>query len=348
MKATTTAALALISLSACMGRPDLNSRPLIVPQNSGSDASLRGLCAVNTKVAWASGSGGTYLRTVDGGKTWQQGQVPGAENLDFRDVQAFDSQRALLLSAGQPARIYGTKDGGSSFTLLYEHADPAAFFDAMAFWNQREGIAFSDPVQGKFLILRTSNGGENWWEVPSDQLVPPLASEAGFAASGTCAAVGPGRRAWIGTGGGAARVLRSVDGGRSWTAAATPLRQGMSSAGIFSLAFRDSRRGIAVGGNYQDPPNPEGNIAISDDGGASWRPITGPGPRGYRSCVAWVPQQGGNTVFAIGRSGSDFSRDGGESWQPCSDDGYFVASFAADGSGWVAGANGRIARVEWR
>jgi len=185
-------------------------------RGSGTTASLRGLHVVDAEVAWASGSGGTFLRTVDGAETWEIGMVAGAEALDFRDVHAWDRDRALLLSAGLPARIYRTDDGGESWQLMYENETPGVFFNAVSFWDEERGIAVGDPIDGRFLIIRTDDGGETWTELPWNNRPQALEGEANFAASGTCMTVLGKDSVWFGTGGPAARVFRSTDGGSSW------------------------------------------------------------------------------------------------------------------------------------
>src|SRR4051812_11438636 len=174
-----------------------------VAQVSGTSVRLRGVSAVSRRVAWASGAGGTYARTLDGGRTWQAGQVPGASELDFRDVDAFDAETAYLLAIGEGerSRIYKTTDGGRHWTLQFQNRRAAAFYDCMAFWHERRGLAVSDPVEGRFLVLRTEDGGRTWEEIDTNGMPPALEGEGGFAASGTCVAVAGKSDAWFGTGG---------------------------------------------------------------------------------------------------------------------------------------------------
>ncbi|HEX8355548.1 MAG TPA: hypothetical protein VF611_21760, partial [Pyrinomonadaceae bacterium] len=192
-----------------------------VAQTSGVSVRLRGVSAVSSRVAWVSGAGGTYARTTDGGRTWRAGQVPGAAELDFRDVDAFDARTAYLLAIGEGerSRIYKTTDGGRRWTLQFQNRRAGAFYDCMAFWDARRGIAMSDPVGGRFFVVRTEDGGRTWKEIDPAGMPPSLADEGGFAASGTCVAVGGASDAWFGTGGPAGpRVFRSTDGGRTWSA----------------------------------------------------------------------------------------------------------------------------------
>ena len=184
---------------------------LLVPQESGTTASLRGLSVVSDSTAWASGANGTYVRTTNGGESWESGTVPGAEDLDFRDVEGMDAETAYLLSAGEPAKLFETTDGGAHWRQIYGNDTPGIFFDSMAFWESHSGIAFSDPVEGHFVIVRTTDAGATWEQVPPENLPPSNDGEAGFAASGTMVAVQGSTHAWIGTGGKTARVLRSTD-----------------------------------------------------------------------------------------------------------------------------------------
>src|SRR5215216_6221691 len=240
-KTTTLITLLLVIYAA-------DARAQWVAQTSGTTVRLRGVSAVSARVAWASGAGGTYARTTDGGRSWRAAQVPGAAELDFRDVDAFDADTAYLLAIGEGerSRIYKTDDGGRNWTLQFRNRRAGAFYDCMAFWDGKRGLAVSDPVEGRFLVVRTEDGGRTWKETDAAGMPPALEGEGGFAASGTCATViKGGTYAWFGTGGPAgARVFRSGDSGRTWRADAVPLASGKS-AGVFSLAFHGSA-GVAV------------------------------------------------------------------------------------------------------
>src|SRR5262245_6842044 len=221
-----------------------------------SDADFRGLSAVSAKVAWVSGTKGTYGRTTDGGKTWSVGTVPGAAKLDFRDVEAFGETTAYLLSAGpgEDSRIYKTNDGGKTWDLQFKNSNAEAFFDAIAFWDEKNGLALGDPVKGHFQLIGTDDGGANWKPLPREHLPPALPKEGAFAASGTCLVTHGENDVWFCTGGAkTARVFHSKDRGRSWSVSDTPITAGADSAGIFSLAFRDRNHAMAVGGDYRKP-----------------------------------------------------------------------------------------------
>lgn len=315
------------------------------PQNSGTQAGLRGVSAFNAQVAWASGQKGVFVRTTDGGATWRPGVVAGAESLDFRDVQAFGSGTALLMSSGpgRESRVYRTTNGGGHWTLTLQNEAKVGFYDAIAFWDKNRGLLLGDPVAGRFTVLRTEDGGVTWTGI--DRIPAATEGEGAFAASGTCLAVGPGGRAWFGTGGPAGgRVFRSEDGGRTWSVAGTPIRHDGAAAGIFSIAFADALHGVAVGGDYLKAADDRDNAILSDDGGVTWRLAPGRHPGGYREAVAWIPGRAGKLI-AVGPNGTDLSMDGGRSWTPMAGEGFHALSLTATGEAWAVGAKGTIAKV---
>ena len=315
-------------------------------QNSGVTVRLRGVSAVSERVAWASGASSTVLRTIDGGATWQKLMVT-SDALDFRDIDAIDAQTAYVLAIGNgPAsRIYKTTDAGKTWTMQFRNEDPKAFLDAMSFWDANNGIVFGDSVDGQLYVMTTNDGGRVWSPVPAANLPPALENEGAFAASGTNIAVFGKTHAWIGTGAAAkARVLRTSDGGRTWQAANTPLAAGPSS-GIFSIAFRDEKHGVIAGGDYRKEQEAVDNLAVTSDGGITWKLVQG--LSGFRSVVAYVP--GTKTLIAIGPSGGDYSMDNGQTWKPIDGPGFDTFSFIpGSSSGWGAGANGAIGRLEFR
>jgi photosystem II stability/assembly factor-like uncharacterized protein len=312
-------------------------------QTSGVSVRLRGVSAVSESVAWASGAGATVLRTIDGGTTWQKLKVTD-DPLDFRDIDAVDAQTAYALSIGNgPAsRIYKTTDAGQTWQLQFKNEDPKAFLDAMTFWDATHGIVFGDSVDLQLYILTTSDGGRTWSRVPTANLPPAQGNEGAFAASGTNIAVIGNSHAWIGTGAAAkSRVLRTSDGGRTWAIADTPLASGPST-GIFSIAFRDEKHGVVVGGDYQKEKEAVNNMAVTSDGGVTWTLVKG--LSGFRSVVAYVP--GTKTLIALGPSGGDYSTDDGRTWTPIDGPGFDTFSFVPGKQvGWGAGDKGKIGRL---
>jgi photosystem II stability/assembly factor-like uncharacterized protein len=316
------------------------------PQTSPTDAELRGLSVVSPSVVWASGQHGTVVHTDDGGAHWTRDTVPGAGTLDLRAIAATSSTTAHAISIGDSSRIYRTADGGRTWSLRWSATRKGTFLDAIRFWNARNGIAMSDPVEGKLIVLVTSDGGDSWREIPADRLPPALPGEGGFAASGTCLAVVGETHVWIATGGAAsARLYHSADRGATWSVHDTPLRAGVPSAGVFSVAFRDASHGVIAGGDYEKPDLRGRNLATTRDGGATWKLTdSAAAPAGYRSAIAFVPGTRANTLVAVGLTGTDVSVDDGATWQRADSTAYNSVAFASASAGWAVGPKGRIAR----
>ena len=271
-------------------------------QKSNTNEDLRGVSVLSSQVAWASGTHGTYLRTRglrDHPGSWQVSRVPGAETLDFRDVEAFSTDLAYLLSAGpgEQSRIYKTRNGGQTWMLQFTNQDPKGFFDCMAFRDSDHGIAVGDPVNGKFALITTQNGGKSWEPIPPSALPPAIDGEGAFAASGTCITVEGKDNIWFATGGKVARVYRSTDNGKSWTVADTPVVHGTDSSGIFSVAFRDATHGVIAGGDYQQPGRDGPNLAFTEDGGLTWK-LSKVSPQAFFSSVGFI--SGTDRILAVG------------------------------------------------
>ncbi|MFD9291870.1 WD40/YVTN/BNR-like repeat-containing protein [Streptomyces sp. NPDC060030] len=313
---------------------------------TGTDARFRGLAAVGHDAAWVAGSGGTVLRTTDGGHQWRDVSPAAAAGLEFRDIEAFDRRRAVALSIGEgeASRVFRTEDGGATWTESFCNTDSRAFYDCLTFFDSRHGLAMSDPVDGRFRILSTSDGGRNWRVLPDAGMPEAQPGEAGFAASGQCLVSSGSSDVWLATGGAAtARVLHSRDRGLTWTEAASPIPAGDPARGVFALAFRDRTHGIAVGGDYRaDQVSPDA-ASVTGDGGRSWRRADAP-PPAYRSGVAWLPHSP-RSALAVGPTGTDVTRDGGRTWRTVDTGSYDTVDCAADGGCWAAGEKGRVARL---
>ncbi|GAA1635368.1 oxidoreductase [Kribbella alba] len=317
---------------------------------TGSTSQFRGLAAISADVAWVAGSEGQVLLTTDGGKKWQNVSPPGAGDLLFRDIEAFDAKRAVVLAIGngEASRIYRTADGGKTWAETFRNTDPVAFYDCLDFNDAKFGLALSDPVDGKFRIAATSDGGKSWKVQPTTGMPAALPGEFAFAASGTCLVAGPGRTAWFATGGGdRPRVFKTTDGGRSWKVTDSPMASG-EAAGIFSLAFHGPLFGVAVGGDFLKPTEAVNAASVTSDGGRSWKLVPADkAPKGYRSGSAFVPWTPA-TVIAVGPSGSDFSLDGGRSWTQFYDGSFDSVECAGHGphaACWASGAKGAVGRL---
>ncbi|MGI8811797.1 MAG: WD40/YVTN/BNR-like repeat-containing protein [Pyrinomonadaceae bacterium] len=314
-----------------------------IKQKVETTASLRGLSVVSGKVVWASGTGGTVIRTVDGGEMWKVIIVPGAEKLDFRDIEAFDADTAYILSigGGNSSRIYKTADSGVTWKLQFQNSNDKAFFDALACWDRNNCIAMSDPVDGHYPLISTTDGGANWKPIVSNKMAAAKDGEAAFAASGTCLITLGRNSAFLVSGGNDARVFRSTDRGQTWNVADTPMIKGTAGSGVFSIAMRDAKNGIIVGGNYEKPNEAQNNVAYTTDGGKTWYP---PGPRsfpnGYRSGVAYLDK---TTFIAVGSSGSDISSYQGGIWKNIDKQNYNAVQVRGKAV-WAVGAKGLVAR----
>ncbi len=312
-------AIFLLATAAAQSRPRI--------QFSHTTESLRGVSAVSRRVAWASGTHGTYLRTVDGGEVWTPAQVPEANSLDFRAVVAFSADEAFLMSAGpgDQSRIYHTLDGGQHWNLQFTNTNPKGFFDSMAFWDPKHGIVLGDPIPDetgklKFELLMTDDG-QTWHPIPPSQLPEAIEGEGAFAASNTCIATvrtswtstasipveerrfsaasehekegasapAPDPNIWFATGGKVARVFHSPDRGKTWQVFDTPIIHGPDSAGIFSIAFRDAQHGVIAGGDYKHPRDDGPNLAFTNNGGQTWT-LSDIHPQAYFSAVAYDVQ----------------------------------------------------------
>lgn len=309
-------------------------------QESGTQASLRGVSALDQRIVWASGSGGTWLRTIDGGANWQTSTVGGAEDLDFRGIRAFSASRAILMSAGPGAksRVYETTDSGAHWTLLFTNPDSSGFWDAIAFWDARRGILAGDAVNGQIAVFTTVDGGKTWQRRKTP---PALEGEGAFAASNTSLTLRGKAEAWFGSSG--SRVFHSMDTGNSWTVSSTPVRKTSTSSGIFSVAFSHAQNGIVVGGDYAKDSEPLQNIAVTVDGGRNW---TAPaaGPAGFRSAVLWLADI--KAWLATGTSGSDLGAGGG--WKVFDPGAFNALSGKSAKALWAVGPKGRIARLEFK
>jgi photosystem II stability/assembly factor-like uncharacterized protein len=324
---------------------------------------------VNSKVVWAAGGGGTYVVTTDGGSHWRSGVVPGAESLQFRDVQGVSDKVAYLMSIGNNTgdfRIYKTEDGGAHWNIQFKNKTANAFYDCFAFWTPDRGIAHSDSVNGVFPDIRTTNGAT--WHSIAGNMPPALTGEASFSSSGTCITTLGWQDAWIATGGSSvARILATRDGGDSWNAYDTPLVSNPNAGGL-SVAFRDPWHGIVGGGDLTS--NSSAQAATSDNGGQTWRLTTKPPIPGAIFCLAYARglehqnpwserdhfgHEHDRTVVITTETQPNFS-SGAAAWTPDEGQtwfklpqvsGYWAVAFANPEAGWFVGNNGQILKISF-
>lgn len=340
-------------------------QPTLTSQTSGTTQLLIAVSPVNSNVVWAAGTGGTYVVTTDGGKTWKSGVVPGAETLQFRDVQGVSANVAYLMSIGDNTtdfRIYKTADGGATWNLQFTNHTENAFYDCFAFWKPNRGIAHSDSVNGMFPDIRTFSG-QHWHSIES-KMPPALTGEASFSSSGTCITTEGDSNAWITTGGAtSSRILATRDGGDTWNAYDTPLYSSPSAGGL-SVAFRDAWHGIVGGGDLA--VNYRIQAATTADGGQTWTMTKKPPLGGTIFGLAYaegmhlddsvkVDDDFSKTVVITAEDAPNFDRgaaawtpDEGQTWYRLSGvSGYWAVAFANPHAGWFVGNNGQILKISF-
>ena len=318
------------------------ARPGIELLTSGTHTSLRGLSVVSDQVLWVSGSNGQVGKSLDGGKTWTWTTVPGYEKRDFRDIEAFDKNTAIIMAISDPADILKTTDGGKTWKNVYENNTKGMFLDAMEFWNIKSGIVIGDPVNGRFFVARSFDGGDSWHEIPFREMPLADSGEGCFASSGTNVRHLDRVSACFVSGGPVSRIFIRD------SVTVLPILQGKASTGANSVAVKDNQTEhggnhlIVVGGDYAKDTIQEKNCSLSNDGGKTWiRPTIA--PHGYRSCVEFI---GGDKALCCGTSGVDISNDNGMNWSLISTDGFHACRKAKKGrSVFLAGSNGRIAKL---
>jgi photosystem II stability/assembly factor-like uncharacterized protein len=307
----------------------------VLPQNKPSV--VRGLSVVNDKTAWLSGSNGYVATTKNGGQTWDWQQIKGYEKSEFRDIEAFSDQEAIIMSSGTPALVLKTTDGGKSWQEKYRKIDSAYFFDAMDFVDNKHGFILGDPINNKFLLMETKDAGTTWTNVTN--LPDALPGEAAFAASGTCLRSSNGDL-YIVSGGKTSRMITLQPHSNVWNYDDLPLINGKASQGAFSIAIGKNEK-IIVGGDYENDKKTDSVAAIQTivPIAVFSNPLTG--PAGYQSCVEYIKN---NTYLSTGTSGTNISADGGKNWNKIDATSFNVCGKAKHGNlVLLAGNHGKIA-----
>ena len=312
----------------------------IVTQNAKTD--IRGLSVVNDLVVWASGSKGTVGKSTDGGKTWKWVIVKGFEDRDFRDIEAFDAAKAVVIAVDAPSYILKTIDGGETWKIVYENKTAGMFLDALEFWNELSGIVIGDPINNKVFVARTFDGGNTWMEIPDNYRPTAEAGEAFFAASGTnVRALDRDESVLVSGGTHSHMYIRDKK-------TKLPILQGRETTGANSIAVLDNNKlnggstMIIVGGDFSNPRSDSMNCFFTSNHGKTWKAPKTP-PHGYRSCVEYLSKK---HLVTCGPTGVDYSTDGGNTWKLISKEGFHVCRIAKNGSGvYLAGANGKIGKL---
>ena len=304
----------------------------------GNPASLRGLSAVNDQLIWVSGSAGTVGISTDAGTSWKWITVPHYEKTDFRDVEAFSDQEAVIMGITQPAVILKTKDGGKTWKTVFQ--DSSLFLDAMDF-SANNGILIGDPVNNKVFFAQTKNRGDDWEILSANTQPATEKGEAFFAASGSNIKWLPDHHFVYASGGKKSNLYLDGSGKLNLR-----LSQGRETTGANSIAVNPSNPNqvFVTGGDFSKDSIINGNaLRISlrpFDQQLPHRP-----PHGYRSCVEYINDQ---TLICCGTSGVDISTDGGMNWKLISTKSFHVCGKSKTGkSVFLAGAHGAIARLLW-
>ncbi len=307
----------------------------------GRNSSIRGMSVVDDEVAWVSGSNGWIAKTADGAKTWQWMQIEGCNELDFRDIEAFSADVAIVANAGSPAYIFKTINGGKNWEKVYENHLPEAFIDGMDFSDKTNGTIYGDPIKGKMLLLNTKDGGKNWQDLINQININLIEGEAAFAASGTGIRYAAKNKLFIATGGKQSRLF-TIKNNKVKNSIKIPVLQGLASTGVFSIAVSKNNI-IVAGGDYVKPKENQNISASSFDKGKTWvKPLKN--LSGYKSCVEFISNK---ILIATGTSGTDFSLDKGLTWQNFDTKSFNVCKKAKSGKLiLIAGSNGKIGIVE--
>lgn len=300
-------------------------------------ASVRALQAVSPEEVWFAGSNGVYGYTLNAGQVWQIDSIVGDSSAwHFRSIAVTDSA-VHLLTIGSPALLFRSTDRGESWQVVYQEDHPAAFYNAMHFWDNQHGIAMGDPTDGCLSVICTDDGGVSWTKVPCSRIPPAVQGEAAFAASNTNLALQEQGLVWMVSGGKAARVYKSTDYGRNWQVHDSPVISGGQMTGIYTVAFYDQQRGIIMGGDWDEKSRNRQNKASTQDGGQTWQLISDGNDPGYQSCVGYRPGTAGSTLLSCGIPGVYYTQDGGTTWKQLLMDAYYTLSMADNTTLWLAG-----------
>ncbi|MEM7087564.1 MAG: oxidoreductase [Bacteroidota bacterium] len=309
--------------------------------------SIRSIVPINDQKVWFAANQGR-VGLIDN-NTPKLATIKYEDSLlHFRSIASIKGA-VFVLSIGNPGVLYKIDFNGEEATNIeevYSERGEKVFYDAIAFWNDLEGIAMGDPTDSCLSIIITRDGGDHWEKISCDVLPEVEKGEAAFAASNTNIAIVKDH-VWIASGGKRARVFHSADKGATWEVFETPMLQGGTMTGIYSIDFFDENTGVIFGGNWEKKEFNEGNKALTRDGGKTWELLSnGEGP-GYRSSVSFVPGTKGKGLVAVGSPGISYSNDQGEHWMELSQEGFYAIEFVNDSVAFASGRN-RIAKLKFK
>lgn len=333
-----------LMIIGCSQKEKLQNFSAVEIETVFSDSvSIRAIEFLDNKTLAFAGSNGVY------------GSVDTRTNKVRTNIQKFDSVlpefRAVahtnvdffMLSVANPALLYKTGENGK-MELVYKEENDGVFYDAMKFWNDREGIAIGDSMEGCLSIIITRNGGNNWIKLSCNVLPKAKEGEGAFAASNTNIEI-VGNKVWIASTSGT--VYYSSDKGQSWEIQQTSILSGEPTEGIYSVDFYDENLGFGIGGNYLKPTANAKNKIVTKDGGKTWKLVADGQEPGYKSCVQFVPNSSGKGIVTVGFTGISYSNNQGETWKPLSEEGFYTIRFLNDSTAYAAGKN-RIAKLVFK
>jgi photosystem II stability/assembly factor-like uncharacterized protein len=307
--------------------------------------SIRALTLDQNKVWYASDKSrfGFFDLTLNQKK---EVQIPFEKSVEFRSI-AQTNKYVFIISVANPALLYRISKEDFSYKLVYQENHEKVFYDSMQFWNDKEGVAIGDPLEGSFSIITTRDGGNSWQKTPANQIPKLEEGEAAFAASNTNIVI-KGKTTWIVSGGKKSRVYSSKDKGKNWTVYETPMVQGKQMTGIFTADFYDSKIGFISGGNYEVLTQNFDNKARTTNGGKTWDLVAQNQGFGYASCVQYVPHSNGKGLVSVGASGLFYSNDGGDNWKQLAiDNTLYTIRFLNDFTAIAAGKN-KLIRIHFK
>lgn len=300
------------------------------------ESSIRALAVTPSKDIWFAGSDNKYGMTYDLGENWQIDSLKFADfDINFR-AMAYSPIGMNLMSIENPGMIFRTDNDGLSWYLSYYEEGEKVFYDAMAFYDLKEGIALGDPTDNCFSVLKTYDGGKSWSKINCTDLPSLVKGEAAFAASNTNISI-VGDHTWIATGGKVSRVFYSPDRGETWEIQKTPIVSGKESEGIYSIDFYDEKHGVLIGGNYKKVNYKKLNKAVTKNGGKTWKIVGEKKDPGYQSCVQFIPNSNHQKMISTGQAGVYYSSDFGKKWKKISDLKLYTIKFVDENTAFLSG-----------
>jgi photosystem II stability/assembly factor-like uncharacterized protein len=341
-KIVTLLSFTLLILFGCNSKQPLKKPKIQLKKFKIENCSIRAITVLNDTSLAFTGSNGVF------GIINAKGEINTLKKIKFDSVKpefraiAATKNGIFVLSVGNPALLYKFKN--DSLTLVYKEVNKKVFYDAMHFFDDNNGIAMGDPTDSCLSIITTSNGGNSWYKTPCSSLPKIKKGEAAFAASNTNLKIVK-NNVWIVTGGLKSRVFYSSDKGKTWKVSNTPIIQGKTTTGIYSIDFYGENNGIIAGGDYTNKFGESVNKAITTDGGKTWTAIAANSFPYYVSCIQYIPNSKGKRIVAVSTNGIFYSGNSGKKWEKLSNEGFYAIKFVNKNTAWLSG-NNILAKME--